>query len=339
MSDRLLDVSGGRLAGDAAEGHDVGLSVAAEAVAAVHAARDFTRGEETRDGLAFLVEDLRLGVDLQTAHGVVNGGLNLDGPVRSLVESGRHVGTAELRVLAGLLVGGVLLERGFKRVGRKVRGGGEFLDVLARDGEAHLDVALDELGLGADAVVPDDPGELAGLLQFVGGHDVARQEFVREALAFGVDENGAVAADAFGNQNAFRRGRRVSLDLVHVDRGRTDLLGHDDAVARGARMVRRGIALEHGLVLDEHFLVGAETAGGDHDGLGVDRVGLAVLGGELDARNGAVLARHDVGDAGVRADVDLAVLRGGISLHGQEEPASPFAALGGLFAGKAEDKE
>lgn len=35
----------------------------------------------------------------------------------------------------------------------------------------------------------------------------------------------------------------------------------------------------------------------------------------------------------------LAVLRGGISLHGQEEPASPFAALGGLFAGKAEDKE
>ena len=102
----------------------------------------------------------------------------------------------------------------------------------------------------------------------------------------------------------------MSLDLVHVDRGRTDLLGHDDAVARGARMVRRGIALEHWLVLDEHFLVGAETAGGDHDGLGVDRVGLAVLGGELDARNGAVLVRHDVGDAGVRADVELAVLGG-----------------------------
>ena len=81
---RLLHVGGSRLAGDAAERDDVGLSVAAQAVATVHAARDFTRGEETRDGLAFLVEDLRLGVDLQTAHRVVNGGLNLDGPVGSL---------------------------------------------------------------------------------------------------------------------------------------------------------------------------------------------------------------------------------------------------------------
>ena len=60
-----LGVSRGRLTGDTAVDDDVGLSITAETVAAVHAARDFTGCEVARDHLAAEVINLSLGVDLE----------------------------------------------------------------------------------------------------------------------------------------------------------------------------------------------------------------------------------------------------------------------------------
>ena len=68
----LLDF-GDFLAGDVAEDQKVGQGVAAEAIAAVDAARDLTCGVEARDHVAVLVEDLGLLVDAKTAHRVVDG--------------------------------------------------------------------------------------------------------------------------------------------------------------------------------------------------------------------------------------------------------------------------
>lgn len=52
---------------DAAEHDEVGHSVAAQAVGAMHAAGDLARREQTGDGLARLIEDFGGGVDLQAA--------------------------------------------------------------------------------------------------------------------------------------------------------------------------------------------------------------------------------------------------------------------------------
>ena len=58
----LLREDVGLLTGDAAERDDVGLRVAAQAVAAVDAAGDFARGEEARDDFTLGVVDLGLRV-------------------------------------------------------------------------------------------------------------------------------------------------------------------------------------------------------------------------------------------------------------------------------------
>ena len=55
---KLLGEDVGLFAGDAAERDDVSLSIAAETVAAVDAASDFTRSEEARDNLTLRVVDL-----------------------------------------------------------------------------------------------------------------------------------------------------------------------------------------------------------------------------------------------------------------------------------------
>ena len=94
-----LQISVCGLAGDAAERHNIGLSVAAEAVAAMDAARDFTGRKETRDRVTGRIKHLSLGIDLHAAHRVVNSRLNLDGKERGGLHGLRHIGTAE-RILA-----------------------------------------------------------------------------------------------------------------------------------------------------------------------------------------------------------------------------------------------
>ena len=71
---KLLVVGLNRLSRGAAGNEDFDNRVAAETVAAVHAAGDFTRSEEARNNLAVDVDDFSLGVDLDAAHGVMHGG-------------------------------------------------------------------------------------------------------------------------------------------------------------------------------------------------------------------------------------------------------------------------
>ena len=96
---RSVDGSRCLLARDAAEDHKVGHGVAAQAVAAVDAAGHFTRGEEAGDDLAFGVEDVGLGVDLQAAHGVVDTGGDFDSVVGTVVEGVGEAGAAEVGVV------------------------------------------------------------------------------------------------------------------------------------------------------------------------------------------------------------------------------------------------
>ena len=272
------------------------------------AARDFTGRKETRDRVTGRIKHLSLGIDLHAAHRVVNSRLNLDGKERGGLHSLRHIGTAE-RILARSFPCRISLERGFKLSRRHVHRLGDFGDGIALDGQTHRNVGVHELGGLAGGIIPEDPGEAAGLLEFGSRNHIARQEFIGEALAFGVDQNAAVAAHAFRNQRAVRRGRRMRLNLLHIHERCAGVFGKDNAVTRCAGLIGRRIALEFGLILDEHILIGAEAAGGEHHGLGINRIDLAVLGRGFDARYTAVL-HNDFGSARLRADVHLAVFSG-----------------------------
>ena len=74
-----------RVAADTAKDDAPEERAAAETVRAVHAACDLARSEEAGDGLARLVDDARLGVDLEAAHGVVQDGSH-DGDVEVVIE-------------------------------------------------------------------------------------------------------------------------------------------------------------------------------------------------------------------------------------------------------------
>ena len=96
----------------------------------------------------------------------------------------------------------------------------------------------------------------------------------------------------------------MRLDLFHLRDLSADILGHFNGFARGARVVRRGKALELRNVLRDEFVVGAEAAGGVNDSLGRHRV-RAVLTLHLDARDAAGLVGDEFFSLRVRADVDV----------------------------------
>ena len=138
---KLLGEDVGLFAGDAAERDDVSLSIAAETVAAVDAASDFTRSEEARDNLALRVVDLGERVDLDAAHRVVNSRGDQNGVERALVEVARHIGTAE-SVLIGGLAGLPRIHRGLQRVGRNAHLAGDFIERSAVEAVLLLDVVV-----------------------------------------------------------------------------------------------------------------------------------------------------------------------------------------------------
>ena len=80
----------GGVTGDAAVDDAAEQRGATQAVGAVDTTGKLTAGEQAVEGLALLVEDLGLVVDLDTAHGEVQHGLH-DGDVEVVVDVEGHV--------------------------------------------------------------------------------------------------------------------------------------------------------------------------------------------------------------------------------------------------------
>ena len=89
----------------------------------------------------------------------------------------------------------------------------------------------------------------------------------------------------------------MHLNLVDVHRVGADGLGKQDAVARCAGLVGGDGVEQLGAVLGEHFMVGAEAAGGHNDSLGVvsDAGTRAQVGGAHAAHGTAVVDEELVG--------------------------------------------
>ncbi len=243
-----------------AEDEQVGERVAAEPVAAVHAARHLAGREQAGHGGRG-----RVGVHPHPAHDVVQVGPTSIG---SLVMS----------------TPGQLLELVVHRrqaladvVGRPPRADVEE-DAAVRRAAPGLHLGVDRAGhLVARQEVRGPPVVLlvqvpaVGFLLVVRG--LALEELgdvvEHEALARGVLERAAVAAHALGHQDAAHRGRphhpgRVELDELHVDQVGARPVGERLAVAGVLPGVRRELprladaagGQHHRLGLEEHELAG-----------------------------------------------------------------------------------
>ena len=247
-------------------------------------------GVQAGNGGVGVVEDLRVGVDMQTAHGVVHGrlvghqvvGTALDGvEVAAEVEVGV---VAVLAVLVPLLhglrqFGGVHakgLAHGFKRVA--------LYDDLARLKVLVLVLVRDQqTGLVGVRLVEQHVRLAVGLLDDGVGQHVATVQLLDEAVAFLVHHDGT-AFEAHVSHVQERTGfgvaHGVRLDVLHVDEVRARSLAHGDAVARGSHRVGGQDGVVHGrVVLHAHVDVRAEAAACQHHGL---------------ARDGGLLAGHRV---------------------------------------------
>ena len=228
-------VVAGSSTGNAAKDGEVSNSVAAQTVCTVDAASHLTCCEQAGDDLALLVQHLGVGVDLQAAHGVMDTGGDLHSVVGSGVQGVGEAGAAEVGVILGLNVAVPLLHGLCEGSGIDAHSLAQLLVGSAGDGVALLDVALNDAGSIDHGLIDDQPAVAAGLSDLSGRDDVTGADLVDEALAFLVDEDSAVAAQALGDEGSgVGLNGGVDLDLVHVHGSSADGLSHLDALALDA---------------------------------------------------------------------------------------------------------
>ena len=274
------------------------------------AARCLTAGEEAGNDLTLGADDLGLGVDLDTAHRVVDARGDLDRIERGNGEILVHALAAEFLILA-LGDGGVPGLHGLHKVLRGLivhpHGLGELLIGLTCHGIAAGDKLLRQRNLVHQLLIEDDEGIGAGLLQLSLGDHIAPVHIVDKTLALGVHQDGTVAAERLRNQQAVGLDHgRVELNLLHIDGGSADRLSHQDTVAGRAGMVGGDRVGKARIKARHQFKVCTEAAGRKHDRLGLHGVEmLGILG--LHADNLAIL-HQDLGRAGVEHHVHTQLL-------------------------------
>ena len=166
------------------------------------AASHLTGCEQARDDLAVLVQHLGVGVDLQTAHGVVDAGSDLDGIVGSGVQGVGEAGAAKVGVVLCLNIAVPVVHGLSESSLIDAHGLAQLLVGSTGDGVALLDVALNDAGVVDHRLIDDQPTVAAGLSDLSSRDDVAGADLVDEALAFGVDEDRAVAAQTLGDEGS-----------------------------------------------------------------------------------------------------------------------------------------
>src|SRR6185437_14506323 len=300
---RDLGEAGGMLAGALAEDQQIGERVAAEAVGAMQAGGAFAGGEEAGEG-----GHLGVAIHLDAAHEVVRGGADLhrllgDVEIGQLLELVVHAGQLLLDVLGG--VRDLLLDPGDVEEDAAVRAAAAGAH-LAPDAAGDV-VAGQELGRAARVLVA--LGVAPALLGVVGGRAavVLGHIIEHEALALAVLEDAALAAHAFGDEDAFHTGRPdhaggMELDELHVEHGGAGIVGERLAVAGVLPTVAGD-------------LVGAaDAAGGQHYGLGEEEVVAAALAVVAEAAEAAVAGGEQGEQRGLHvhlhALMDAVVLQG-----------------------------
>ena len=226
---------------------------------------------------------------------------DLDSVVGSGIQSLCKASTAKV----GVVLGGNVAVPGLHGLGKSslvhAHGLCQFLVGLAGHGVALLDVALNDAGSIDHSLIHHQPAVAAGLSDLGSGNHVTGAHFIDEALALGVDQYSAVAAQTLGDQSSgVSLHGGVDLDLIHVHSVSAHSGSHLNALTLCACGVGGHKALQLGLVLGDHVQICAEAAGGQHHSLGIHGDGLAGGTSSLHAHNSAVCIGQQLGSGGVQ---------------------------------------
>ena len=192
-----------------------------------------------------------------------------------------------------------------------------------------------------DLAVEDRVAVLARLLENGLAHHVAALEFLDEALAFLVDQDGAFEACVVDELDGarVRVAHRIGLDEAHVDDLCADVLRHRDAFTHGAGHVRglEAVAVER-VGLRAHRNVRGKAARRDHDALpGTEGIALAVHRG-LDARDASRSVTHELLGLHVRDDGNAALLGRSAELSDEVEARGALRNERALLGVAAEEE-
>ena len=314
---------------------------------------DLASCKQVGDGLAGLLHDLGIGVDVHAAHGVVHGrhaGAQVVGGSLELVHLGAVVEVGVSASVAHLVP---VLNGLHELLGIDAGSLGDFLERVALEEGAqviaHLDLAgvsVEQAGLIHASLVPQQVSDLAGLGLDGVGDDVAAVELLNEAVALGVHEDATVVKTHVVDVEQGARHRvagGVGLNPLHAHEASADALGHDDAVARGCHGVGGvDVLVEVGVVLQTHLNVGAEAACGQDEGLAGELVLVAIRVGGLDGGDGAAVVNDELAGAHAGVDGDAGSL--GVALEGPRDLGARLAlgnegALHGVAAEEAHADE
>lgn len=331
----LEEVVARRVTGDTAVDYTAKEGRTTKTVGAVDTTGNLTAGEEAVEGLALLVEDLGLVVDLNATHGEVENGLH-ERDVEGVVD-------VEGGVVEEALVPGVLL----LAIGNGVVGGEGLLEVfgaaanllgellaghLLHEATARVVAGVEIKDSGGLGVEDEADGELV-LVLLLPHHArdvVTVTELVAESVAVGVEEETSLATKGLSSQElglgvgvlGVNKTSGMDLDLVHVDAVAAN--GHDHLLAITGGVATVGGGETDGVrpvLLKERVLskVGGITTGGEDDG-SIDALALAVV---LIGHAGDRVARLVQGcDAGLQYNLDAIGLGLGQLLEALHESIS-----------------
>ena len=296
------------------------MADAADGVVAgdVGRADDLARQVGAAHQRAVLTHKLAVAVDARAAGGHHQIGHGVHGVEGTLFEGKQVVRAAKDGVLAR---GDILVVLG-DGLGQLLRADhlAQFLDGVGLEHVALIQQLGDLLLVGEGRGVAHHAGkERAVIRQHVlGQHDIddvlvggaphgplvhgGGGRLVKDALAGGVDPDGAVVVDVAAKRRleaADRHGTAVAGAVVHIVKGRAGAAGEVVAAADGGDGVIGGDVGE--VVLLEPALTVAIAAGGD-DGAGSGNLHIV----HLDADHVAVVVKHEVGDQRIQAQLGLA---------------------------------
>lgn len=318
----LEGVVAGRVTSNTAVDYATQKGRATETVSTVDATSKLTAGVETFEGLALLVENLGLVVDLNTTHGEVEHGLH-HGDMEVVADVEGHIVEVLLapRILLLALSDGIVGCEGLLEVLRSAADLlGELLaGHLLHETTARVVAGVEVEDVGGLGVEDEADGVLALILLLVdhAGDVITMAKLVAEAVTITVEEETTLTTEGLGGKElplgprvlGVDQTSRVDLNLVHVDAIAANL--HDEFLTITSSVGAVGGGETHGVravLLEERTLaeIGSVTTSSKDNGA-LDGMNLAILLVLGTADSVALL--DEVNNAGLLDDLDALGLR------------------------------
>ena len=211
-------------------------------------AANFAACEQPGNDVAALIQNVRLLIDVKTAHRVVNGRSNMNRIVGSLIQFAFHARlSAEFRVL--FLFDGLipLFKRLLQIIFLDVKFFGKLFQSSGLNDQTLFLIKINGFDAFFDLRIKHQISTLFFKSSDCVRNDAARGQFIDEPFAVSVDQNGAFSAHCLTDQISVIRillNGRMHLNQVHLHDLRSNLFRKLDSVARSSGVVRGSVCLK-----------------------------------------------------------------------------------------------